>query len=606
MATDLQQTRKRSGFPQRSASSWLSPVVVRSILPGAAGLAYAGLGWRRRWVSDDGFITLRVVQQLLAGNGPVSNVGERVEASTSTAWTYLLALVSLVTPGPLEWAAVGLGLALSAAGLAVAVDATRRLVGAIWPGAVPAPAGLFVVLALPPFWDFATSGLETGLTFAWIGCCWWLLVRLALRDGDQGRGIGPMVTAVVFGLGPLVRPDLALPAGVMLLGLLAVVRPTVAQAAGLLATAGALPLAYEVFRAGYYGLLVPNTALAKEGTQLRPDQGLHYLGDLVGPYALQVPLWLLLTGAAAAAVVVRPVSADFRSKGRVLLMAVVAAPIVSGLLHGAYVVLIGGDFMHARLLLPAVWTVVLPVLVLPVGRGALAALPGLAAAGIAAWALLGGPPPDTTSVDGLRPQAPGIVDERRYYVFHTGEPNPITAHDYRRIDFYAAAQRAVVIGRGRSVLVVPDDSQQLHAVPLAPSEKVDFAFVFGNIGVAGQVVPLDAKLEDPLGLTSPLGSRLELTTRARPGHEKLLPVEWTVGASTLPGTAPPPGVDPVQVEAARRALGCGELARLRVAVSAPLTPGRFLRNVWAAPTLTELRIPRLPSEAAKRFCGREP
>jgi arabinofuranosyltransferase len=30
---------------------------------------------------------------------------------------------------------------------------------------------VLVVLALPPFWEFATSGLETGLTIGWIGAC---------------------------------------------------------------------------------------------------------------------------------------------------------------------------------------------------------------------------------------------------------------------------------------------------------------------------------------------------------------------------------------------------------------------------------------------------
>ena len=38
-------------------------------------------------MSDDGLIVLRTVRNLLAGNGPVFNAGERVEANTSTAWT---------------------------------------------------------------------------------------------------------------------------------------------------------------------------------------------------------------------------------------------------------------------------------------------------------------------------------------------------------------------------------------------------------------------------------------------------------------------------------------------------------------------------------------
>ena len=53
----------------------------------AAGLFGWG-AWQRRWIADDGLIVLRTVRNLMAGNGPVFNAGERVEANTSTVWTY--------------------------------------------------------------------------------------------------------------------------------------------------------------------------------------------------------------------------------------------------------------------------------------------------------------------------------------------------------------------------------------------------------------------------------------------------------------------------------------------------------------------------------------
>ena len=116
---------------------------------------FAVLGWTHRWVSDDGLITLRVVAQVLAGHGPVFNAGERVESSTSAAWTWLLVAAGWLTRAPLPALAVGLGLAAATAGLAVASDATARLWRAR-PGPSPlVPAGVLVVLALPPFWDLA-------------------------------------------------------------------------------------------------------------------------------------------------------------------------------------------------------------------------------------------------------------------------------------------------------------------------------------------------------------------------------------------------------------------------------------------------------------------
>ena len=70
------------------------------------------MAWNMRWMSDDGFIHLRVADQLLHGNGPVFNAGERVEASTSPLWVFLLAATRLAAPLlSLEWIAVLSGIA---------------------------------------------------------------------------------------------------------------------------------------------------------------------------------------------------------------------------------------------------------------------------------------------------------------------------------------------------------------------------------------------------------------------------------------------------------------------------------------------------------------
>src|SRR5690606_10709055 len=79
------------------------------------------MGWTPRWMTEDGFIYLRVVEQIRAGNGPVFNAGERVEAFTGVLWVGLLALADLVTPIRLEWLAILLGIAATGAGVALAV-----------------------------------------------------------------------------------------------------------------------------------------------------------------------------------------------------------------------------------------------------------------------------------------------------------------------------------------------------------------------------------------------------------------------------------------------------------------------------------------------------
>src|ERR1700716_2423663 len=70
------------------ASLWVSVLVVAVLFGWGA--------WERRWIADDGLIVLRTVRNLLAGNGPVFNAGERVESNTSTLWTYLIYLGGLV------------------------------------------------------------------------------------------------------------------------------------------------------------------------------------------------------------------------------------------------------------------------------------------------------------------------------------------------------------------------------------------------------------------------------------------------------------------------------------------------------------------------------
>ena len=101
-------------------SLWAGVVVVSAL--------WAWGAWQRRWIADDGLIVLRTVRNLLAGNGPVFNAGERVESNTSTAWTYLVYLGSLIGgPLRLEYVALALALVLSVAGVIMVMLGTARL-----------------------------------------------------------------------------------------------------------------------------------------------------------------------------------------------------------------------------------------------------------------------------------------------------------------------------------------------------------------------------------------------------------------------------------------------------------------------------------------------
>ena len=164
------RTAVRLSVPAR-ISLGLSVVVVAVLFGWGA--------WQRRWMADDGLIVLRTVRNLLAGNGPVFNAGERVESNTSTLWTYLITVSSWIAgPMRLEYVALALALGLSVIGVVLVMLGTARLYGPVLSGrpAVLLPAGVLVYIAIPPARDFATSGLENGLVLAYIGLLWWLLV----------------------------------------------------------------------------------------------------------------------------------------------------------------------------------------------------------------------------------------------------------------------------------------------------------------------------------------------------------------------------------------------------------------------------------------------
>src|SRR3569832_330125 len=230
----------------------------------------------RRWIADDCLIFERVVRNILGGHGPVFNAFARTEANTRALWPWLLALVGGVTRANLSHVAVDVGFVCSVLALVVAIRPSRRWLRV--PGLVP--AGVLVPIAVYPFWDYVTSGLVTSLTLLWIASIWWLLVQ---QTPDTSRK-AQLWAAVVFGLGPLVRPDLAVASGTFLVAqclLVAAKRRRVFEIAG---AALALPLAYEVFRAGFYGTLVPLPALAKGASDTNWGRGREYLTCNLGPY----------------------------------------------------------------------------------------------------------------------------------------------------------------------------------------------------------------------------------------------------------------------------------------------------------------------------------
>ena len=546
-------------------------------------VVFAVMAWQYRWMSDDGLIHLRVVRQIQAGHGPVFNPGARVEVTTSIAWVAALVVLDLLIPAPLEWIAVITGIALALVGLGLlaagAVRQQRSPAGRRpeprWPGSVSAlgkpgtervvwlPLGLGAMAALAPAWHMASAGLENGLAWAWLGGCWYGLVRTLTGDdpvpldtGARAAGstdaVNPSVVtrgrlwlSTMVGLGLLIRPDLVVFVGAWLLLLLipAWRHRGWRGAAAILAAAGAIPAAYQVFRMGYFGLMVPNTAITKEASRLLPSRGWDFLVDQMGDHFL----WLGLLTLAVAAV-------PFLSRLDGNRLRVATVTMGAGALSLVYIVAIGGDFMGSRLLLIPILGLAAPVAAVPVP--------------------LGGAP-------ALRPTAVALV--------------PVVVW-------------MLVAGFW---LREGDDNFDMMAGP-GPS-------VFSGLAIGLPSFRADAytTVIDLLGLGEPVVSHFKLEERGKlAGHEKTMPVWWFLARGTAPGSEArvdpnletmepfytgdfgpePSGTLEEWTVMTRAAMRCEPVADVIAAAEAPLDARRFVTNLLGAPARTLRRIPVNPEE----------
>ena len=612
-------------------SLWAGVAVVSAL--------WAWGAWQRRWIADDGLIVLRTVRNLLAGNGPVFNAGERVESNTSTAWTYLVYLGSLIGgPLRLEYVALALALIFSVAGVIMVMLGTARLLGPRLHGrpALMLPAGVLVYISVPPARDFATSGLENGLVTCWLGLLWWMLVRWSQCRSRQGpAGLGFLgVLSFVAGLSVLVRPELALIGGLALMMMLVAERGWKRRVL-IVVAGGLLPIGYQIFRMGYYGLLVPQTAIAKDATGSKWGQGMVYLNNFAAPYALWIPAVLLL----ALAVVLGSAAAgsghDAASRPGARLVdrvqspqAVVVFMLFSGVVQAAYWIRQGGDFMHGRVLLAPLFCLLAPIAVIPLvlpqghwfareGGRLPAGVVAVLWAALAGWALWAANSPGMGG-DGTRVTYSGIVDERRFYSQATGHAHPLTAADY--LDY--PRMRAVLVAINNTpdgALLLPSGNYDVwDVVPALPPppppagvpmdswrrEIAPHTVFFTNLGMLGMNVGLNTRVIDQIGLANPLAAHTARLEDGRIGHDKNLFPDWAVAEGPWLKERPwvPQYLDEDWIEQAEVALGCPQTEEMLKSIRDPMTRPRFIGNLNRAWEFTRYRIDRVPEYELLR-CG---
>jgi arabinofuranosyltransferase len=490
------------------------------------------------WLSDDAYITFRVVENAVNGLGLTWNPAERVQGYTHPLWLFALMAGRLVT-GELYYSAIWLSVALSVA--AVALIAFR-----LRPG-IAAGLGVLILTLSRAFVDYATSGLENPLTHLLLAA--FLVVYFAAEPSDR-RIFFLSLLAALLAVNRLDALLLVAPA----LGWALWQRRTW-RAFGL-AALGFLPLlAWTAFSLVYYGFPFPNTAYAKLATGIAPAalarQGLAYL--------LNSLRWDPLTLAAVAAALLLALASR-----RAAALAV-AAGIA---LYLIYIVRIGGDFMSGRFLAAPLLAAIALLVVLGdaylrqrttdhrpttndhglqttanrsylVSRISylvswLAVILALGLLGRAQFWLAGRPTGDDARRDG------DIADERAYYAPHTG-----------------------LFTRDRAPHPWAEQGMELRAAGPAVVEH-------GNVGFLGYYAGPAVHIVDRNGLTDPLLARLPVRD----------PADWRIGHFRR--EVPPGYVDTLR--SGQNVIQDAALAAfyepLSIVARGPLWSEARLREIW--------------------------
>jgi len=430
-----------------------------------------GAAAKHAWITDDAYISFRYARNLVQGLGLVFNAGERVEGYSNFLWTLWCALGMRLGVSPETWTLAS-GIFCHAGSvllLLVFTHARSRRVPVL---AIPFAA---ILAALHRDGSvFATSGLETSL-FTLLAIVGYLLLALGEPTPRRLAGAG-----VALALATLTRPDGIVFAAVGGLAALVFSRRRLPAVSAYAIGCLALLLPWALWKLSFYGDLLPNTWYAKSGDRSWYSQGLTYVGLYFARYwmaALALPVALVAAW--------RRTGAGARSGGdpEWVRAAVVAAGFA---LAGTWsIAKVGGDFMFARLMIPAT-----PFYLILLELGLERLLPRAAPARVAAAATLAaGIVLTPAPVTGDRWKS-GIADEWDYYRHVRNRGAERASGEHLRALFQGLPVRAAFVGT-QAMLAY------LSEVPVA--------------------------IEATAGLTDSFTAHQRLEKRGRPGHEKHAP-----------------------------------------------------------------------------------
>ncbi len=315
----IKEVSRKIQKPSSHPLQHISEGLLEKILVGWFLILFGLILIRNAWISDDSYITLRVVDNFVNGFGLRYNIIERVQPYTHPLWMFLLAGIYFITR---EGYLTLLFLSFVSSLLAVSCIAFRF-------SATPVSAllALLSLILSQAFMDFSTSGLENPLTHLLA------LVILLLYLRQEAHFKTVLLMAFLICLATLNRMDTIL----LFLPMLAVWVWRYGIVRGVLTVAlGFMPfLAWEIFSILYYGFPFPNTAYAKLGADVGAGrlfiQGLFYF------------LYSIETDPLTPLVIFLGILIPFLVRNWKHLPAIIGV-----ILYLIYLLKIGGDFMGGR------------------------------------------------------------------------------------------------------------------------------------------------------------------------------------------------------------------------------------------------------------------
>ena len=219
---------------------------------------------KNAWVSDDAYILFRSLEQLVAGNGPVYNLHNRVQVFTSPLWYFVLAIVRIFSNDfYLNVIVVSSILLIS----------TVFVLKAIFKNDSILLLSILLLSASTAFFDYTSSGLENILAYFIIAVYILKYLRLFNIQDTKSTQIdkyGSQIKVILFlfGLIACIRHDLAL---LLLPSTIYVILKNSEVFSFkqwvLVCVIAFLPfILYTLFSLIYFGFPFPNTAYAKLNT----------------------------------------------------------------------------------------------------------------------------------------------------------------------------------------------------------------------------------------------------------------------------------------------------------------------------------------------------